>query len=116
MSSQQNTVLDLSKPIRRKINKEQVQYVLKLKGKNDYPLLCLAIRNGSEIPQMFCEKELENIPQSRWLNVYVGNPIDADWYSSREKCDKYADHINGRVAVIEDKQDGTPWIVHQLEK
>lgn len=54
-------------------------------------------------------------PVSRWLNVYdpmldhMPTPV---WCNSSEKSNGNA--VSGRIAVIEDKQDGTPWILHQL--
>ena len=110
--------LDLNKPLRIKSTKETVAFVLKLRTKDELDIVTLRVsEDRGEYIYLFRGYELENIPQSRWLNVYVGDSIVMpQWHESRESADRVAIYKVVRVAVIEDKQDGSDWIVHKLEQ
>lgn len=114
MSSQQNTVLDLKKPIRSIRHRDRkMRYVTTLEGAV-HNIAVAVDRDGVESIYTYEAAELENIPQSRWLNVYVSGVRLIVWHKTKEEADSIA--ALDRVAIIEDKQDGSPWIVHQLEK
>lgn len=60
-------------------------------------------------------------PQSRWLNVYAtdGSMLVApSWHKTRILADYHAAETNTciRIGVLEDPQDGSPYIFHPAPK
>lgn len=109
--------LDLNKPLRLVRSKKTIRNVSALQGrKNTYAYIS---SDGEMEYTGSCRlDEMENIPQSRWLNVYVGteSSVSPRWFN--DKLDAEVSRRSVRdmecVAVIEDKQDGSDWIVHKL--
>lgn len=110
--------LDLTKPIRHKASGEPCRLVGVL-NRDSFPYVVAfkyvrGPQKGKEYPTTLNESDLENISESRWLNVYDDDDGGAPprWVMSRKQADWVAG--DGRIAIIEDKQDGSPWILHQL--
>lgn len=108
--------LDLTKPIRHRITKKPYKFLHKLVSLSVYDIVVLSEGEKGEMVFVHSADSLENIPESRWLNVYENCNLSSTWKSSRlaaEIAMSFA-HMSKCVGIIEDKQDGSPWIVHQL--
>lgn len=107
--------LDLNKPLRFKQDKRPVKFLSCLNNGSDSNIVIVRGDEGNEYLWVCKLVNLENIPESRWLNVYVGDSVVMPkWHESRESADRVTTYKVDRVAVIEDKQDGSDWIVHRL--
>lgn len=125
--------LDLTKPVIHKRTGDVGRVVGKLdrpnqpivvafryksyKGKPESAQPGVAGPAGEEYIMCYGEDELANPPESRWLNVYAGKKtkVTPDWHESRESADSSCAYWgSGRIAVIEDKQDGSEWIIHKV--
>ncbi len=107
--------LDLKKRIRLRTNKEEVKYVMTLSCIGKYKIVTIRTKpECGEFVWVVGEQDLENIPESRWLNVYANiiEGVSPKWAPSRATADTGAQF--GRIAVIEDKQDGSDWIIHKV--
>lgn len=110
--------LNLTKPLRVKTTKESVRFLGLLKN-NLHSVVCARTtpdtltHQSVECVGQYKGDELENVPESKWLNVYEthGGP----WYSTRTDAGNGAFHaIDVRIGLLEDKQDGSPFVFHDL--
>lgn len=113
--------VDLTKPIRLK-NGIHALSSIRCLGTLDtscrWPIVLAVKDPGSSSEYLYRVRieELENIPESRWLNVYVptGQSRLAEWHASRSMADDCAPRPFSRLGVLEDKQDGSPLIFHPV--
>lgn len=114
--------LDINKPVHTTVSgvpKDAKGYVIRvINRKGDRNHAVIFEIEGHEELYLLREEDLFNVPESRWLNVYVYKDFSGEeprpkWRKTRREADDGA-YGTGRIAVIEDKQDGSPWILHQL--
>lgn len=67
---------------------------------------------GQEYVLQVSGSQLTNVPESRWMNVYPSG--GGGWWPTRNEADENAKDMEPRIAIIEDRQDGSLFTVYTL--
>lgn len=105
--------LDFTKPIRNKRTLSPLTYVQRLAGRKVADILVI-FKNGSgmEVPLIYDESELENIPVQRWRNIYEkSEPRANHWHDTmqdaKDACHRAQLRGSELIVIQQDNGDGT---------